>query len=73
MKRTTRLWMLATCLAMVQGLSSCSEKDSPVDSSTENLADATIIWYGVGGGNTDKTILENFRQFYTAQPAAMTA
>ena len=74
MKRTTRLWMLATCLAMVLGLASCSEEDNPAvspdETSTENLADATIIWYGVGGGNTDKTILENFRQFYTAQPGS---
>lgn len=59
--------MLATCLTMVLGLASCSEKDDPAGSSVENLADATIIWYGVGSGNSDATIFENFRQFYTAQ------
>ena len=68
MKRITRLWMLATCLAMVLGLASCSEEDNPAvspdETSTEKLADATIIWYGVGGGNTDATILENFRQSF---------
>ena len=66
--------MLTACLTMVLGLASCSEEDNPAaspdETSTENLADATIIWYGVGGGNTDATILENFRQFYTAKPGS---
>ena len=74
MNRTTKLWVLAAMLAMVQGFASCSWKDYPVsspdDPSVENLADATIIWYGVGGANADASILENFRQFYTAQPGS---
>ncbi len=70
MKRTTELWVLAVILAMVQGLASCSEKDNPADSSAENLADATIIWYGSGSTNVDAAILQNFRLFYKAQPCS---
>ena len=74
MRRTTDLWLLAAILAMVLGLASCSDKDVPVVSpdepQTEDLAEATIIWYGTGGANVDATILQNFRQFYRAQPSS---
>ena len=48
---------------------SCSLDDNPVSpvSEPEELADATIIWYGCGGRNVDGYILENFHQFYQAQ------
>ena len=70
MKRTADFWLLAAILTMVQVLASCSEKDDPVDSSVENLKDVTIIWYGTGGTNVDCIILDNFRQFYRAQPTS---
>ena len=62
--------MLALMMAI--SLASCSEKDNPVgdDPSVENLAEATIIWYGTGGGNVDAAIMNNFRQFYSAQPSS---
>ncbi len=68
--RKKNLWMLA--LAMVLSLASCSEKDNPVadNPTVEDLAEATVIWYGTGGGNVDAAIMNNFRQFYRAQPGS---
>ena len=66
----TKFWygaaMLFSALAVFT-LSSCSEsEDNPV-SEPEQLAEATIMWYGHGGGNVDAAILEVFRQFYRAK------
>ena len=60
------------CCAMTMPmLTSCvSVNDNPAPTPVQdNLADATIIWYGTGGRNVDGFILENFRQFYSAQAA----
>lgn len=66
----TKFWygaaMLFSALAVFT-LTSCSEcEDNPV-SEPEQLAEATIMWYGHGGGNVDAAILEVFRQFYRAK------
>jgi len=45
--------------------------DNPVNPTIdpeEELADATILWYGCGGGNVDAAILEDFHKFYKAKP-----
>ena len=44
--------------------------DNPVSPSEpeKELADATILWYGCGGGNVDAGILADFRKFYKAKP-----
>ena len=34
----------------------------------DDLAEATIMWYGHGGGNVDAAIFDDFRQFYKAKP-----
>jgi hypothetical protein len=50
-------------------LTSCSVEDTPASNPVqEELAEATIIWYGTGGGNVDPYILADFRQFYDARP-----
>ena len=68
--RKKNLWLFA--LAMVLSLASCSDKDNPVadNPTVEDLAEATVIWYGTGGGNVDAAIMNNFRQFYRAQPGS---
>ena len=49
-------------------VTSCTINDNPVlPSEPEQLAEATIIWYGSGGGNVDMCVLENFRTFYFAK------
>ena len=74
MKRITNLWMIAAILAMVLGLASCSEKDdpavSPEESQVEGLADVTVMIYGSGGGNLDKSMVNKFRRLYDADPAS---
>ena len=45
--------------------------DNPVNPTVdpeEELADATILWYGCGGGNVDAAILDDFHKFYKAKP-----
>jgi len=45
--------------------------DNPVNPTVdpeEELADATILWYGCGGGNVDASILDDFHKFYKAKP-----
>lgn len=39
----------------------------PIDQDEDDLADATIMWYGHGGGNVDGAIFDDFRQFYKAK------
>lgn len=64
--------LLMLALTIVLALASCSDKDNPVADNppVENLAEATILWYGTGGGNVDAAIMNNFRQFYRAQPGS---
>ena len=66
----TKHWFHATtliCGLAVFTLSSCTDnEDNPVVE-PEQLAEATIMWYGHGGGNVDAAILEDFRQFYKAK------
>lgn len=58
-----------TLLMAMPVLTSCSVEDIPATNPVqEELAEATIIWYGTGGGNVDPYILADFRQFYDARP-----
>ena len=61
------------CCAMTTIVfTACSDnEDNPVNPTVdpeEELADATILWYGCGGGNVDAAILDDFRKFYKAKP-----
>lgn len=58
----------STMIMMVQ--TACTNEDNPVPPSPEpeDLADATILWYGTGSGNVDAEIIWNFHQFYSAKP-----
>ena len=50
---------------------SIDKVDNPVNPTVdpeEELADATILWYGCGGGNVDAGILDDFHKFYKAKP-----
>ena len=63
------LTAVISCAMTTMVMTSCSGNyDNPVTPpEPEQLAEATIIWYGTGGGNVDGAILENFRTFYKAQ------
>ena len=67
-----RLWILFAVLIGGMALTSCSDKDgnetSPGDSTTGQLADVTIIYYGCGGGNLDGMNINNMRELYQAKP-----
>ena len=57
-----------SAVMMLTFQTSCSVDDNPAPNPVqEDLAEATIMWYGTGGSNVDGLILENFRQFYKAQ------
>ena len=61
------LTAVISCAMTTMVMTSCSSNyDNPVPP-PEQLAEATIIWYGTGGGNVDGGILENFRTFYKAK------
>ncbi len=68
MKKTS-MAIAAILICATMALTSCSGNyDNPVTPpEPEQLADATIIWYGTGGSNVDGCILENFRTFYRAE------
>ena len=56
---------------MLTMLTSCTDNDdNAAIEPTEivELAEATILWYGAGGGNTDAGIMADFHQFYSAKP-----
>ena len=58
------------CAIAIPMLTSCTSDndDNPAPNPVQdNLADATIIWYGTGSGNVDADIMNNFRQFYRAK------
>ena len=56
------------CTMTMPILTSCSVDDNPAPNPVQDdLAEATIIWYGCGGNNVDAEILQNFRTFYQAQ------
>ena len=60
------------CVITTTVLTSCASDDDSTTTSSEEqpeqLAEATILWYGVGGGNVDASILDMFRQVYKAKP-----
>ena len=57
-----------TLMTTMPILTSCSVDDNPTPNPVQDdLAEATIIWYGCGGNNVDGAILQNFRTFYQAQ------
>lgn len=65
--------MVATTIMLLMimpVMTSCTEDDdNPVTPlEQEELADATILWYGAGGGNADAGIMGDFHQFYNAKP-----
>ena len=70
------LTVFATALAATVTMTSCTNDigDNPVinpeptDQPDDDLADATIMWYGHGGGNVDVAVFDDFRQFYNAKP-----
>ena len=59
------------CTMSMTVLTSCSVEDNPVNPTPapQELAEATIIWYGSGGGDLDPFILDDFRSIYQAQAA----
>ncbi len=69
MKKYLMTLAAVLCCAMTSTmLTSCSVEDNPApDPVQEELAEATIMWYGCGGSNVDAAILQNFRTFYQAQ------
>ena len=79
MMRTLRplLTVFATVFATAMTVTSCTndigngdnpvinpEPDKPI---VDDLAEATIMWYGHGGGNVDAAVLDVFRSFYYAK------
>ena len=59
------------CAMNLTVLTSCTDHiDNAVAEPADNaqLAEATILWYGAGGGNTDAGIMTDFHQFYRAKP-----
>ena len=69
MKKILMTLAAVLCCAMTTPmLTSCSIDDNPAPNPVqEDLAEATIMWYGCGGNNVDASILHNFRTFYQAQ------
>ena len=69
MKKILMTLAAVLCCAMTMPvLTSCSIEDNPASNPVqEDLAEATIMWYGCGGHNVDAAILQNFRTFYQAQ------
>ena len=63
------------CSLNMTVLTSCSVSDNPVvlpdpDPKPENLADVTIIFYGLGGSNLDEYLITNLRQLYDASASS---
>ena len=73
MKKNLMATAAITLMTMTTVFTACSidKVDNPVNPTVdpeEELADATILWYGTGGGNVDVAILEDFHKFYKAKP-----
>ena len=68
MKKILMTLSVVLCCTMTTVMTSCSVDDNPAPNPVQDdLAEATIIWYGCGGSNVDAHILQNFRTFYQAQ------
>ena len=72
-KILTTLAAILCCAMTMTVFTACTSDndDNPVNPTVdpeEELADATILWYGTGGGNVDAAILEDFHRFYKAKP-----
>jgi len=68
MKKILMATAVITLMMTMTMLTSCSVDDNPAPNLVqEELAEATIMWYGCGGSDVDAFILENFRTFYQAQ------
>ena len=69
MKKILMTLAAVLCCSMTMPMfTSCSVDDNPAPNPVEeDLAEATIMWYGCGGNNVDAAILQNFRTFYQAQ------
>ena len=74
MKKIMMTWAAVLCCWVTTTMfTACNidNVDNPVNPTIdpeEELADATILWYGTGGGNVDAAILEDFHRFYKAKP-----
>ena len=73
MKRTIMtLAAVLSCSMTMTVFTACTNDnyDNPVapPEPEKELADATILWYGCGGGNVDAAILDDFHKFYKAKP-----
>ena len=73
MKKILMATAAITLMTMTTVFTACSidKVDNPVNPTVdpeEELADATILWYGCGGGNVDAAILDDFHKFYKAKP-----
>ena len=73
MKRTIMtLAAVLSCAMIMTVFTACTNDnyDNPVapPEPEKELADATILWYGCGGGNVDAAILDDFHKFYKAKP-----
>ena len=74
MKKFFMLLAVVLCCATTMTIfTACSidKADNPVNPAVEpeeELAEATILWYGCGGGNVDAAILDDFHKFYKAKP-----
>ena len=67
------LAVFATAITITSCTNDIGNGDNPVlnpdpdEQMEEDLADATIMWYGHGGGNVDAAVMDDFRQFYKAK------
>jgi hypothetical protein len=74
MKKIMMTLAAVLCCTMISAVfTACNidNVDNPVNPTVdpeEELADATILWYGCGGGNVDAAILDDFHKFYKAKP-----
>ena len=72
MKKILMTLTAALCCSMTMMVfTACTDNDdNPVTppEPEKELADATILWYGCGGGNVDAAILDDFHKFYKAKP-----
>ena len=71
MKKILMATAAMTLMTMTVFTACTDSYDNPVNPTVdpeEELADATILWYGCGGGNVDAAILDDFHKFYKAKP-----
>ena len=60
--------MVSTTVFTACNIDNVDNPVTPTVDPEDELADATILWYGCGGGNVDASILDDFHRFYKAKP-----